>query len=158
MLNRFAAGPPLGGLLYQKLGFNAPFIFGIILTVIDFIGRLLVVERKEALKWGVDPWTTNHPSPTGEAENGEGVATDPLSTNPITTKSEHAHNPEPENAIPKQVGEAVSPPIGEMTIAASRNPPLTSWGVLLAICRSPRAVAAFINTLAYGYVGDQTLK
>ncbi|KAL5534540.1 hypothetical protein ACEPAG_1003 [Sanghuangporus baumii] len=49
------AAPPVGGALYDRFGFRSPFIFGIIVTGFDFLGRLLVVERKEALRWGYDP-------------------------------------------------------------------------------------------------------
>ncbi|KAH9921390.1 uncharacterized protein B0H18DRAFT_1086101 [Fomitopsis serialis] len=37
--------------LYDKFGFHGPFIFGIIITAIDLIGRLLVIERKHAILW-----------------------------------------------------------------------------------------------------------
>jgi Major Facilitator Superfamily len=47
--------PPIGGALYQRLGFNAPFIFSIGIVLLDLAGRLLVIERKHALPWGVDP-------------------------------------------------------------------------------------------------------
>ncbi|KAG2172966.1 hypothetical protein INT44_004707 [Umbelopsis vinacea] len=39
------SGPPIGA-LYHQLGFKAPFIFCIILATIDFIMRLLIVERR----------------------------------------------------------------------------------------------------------------
>ncbi|KAG2177477.1 hypothetical protein INT44_007988 [Umbelopsis vinacea] len=39
------SGPPIGA-LYHQLGFKAPFIFCIILAAIDFIMRLLIVERR----------------------------------------------------------------------------------------------------------------
>ena len=48
-------GPPVAGALYKRWGFRAPFIFGIIVTSIDFIARLLLIERHEAMRWGVDP-------------------------------------------------------------------------------------------------------
>ncbi len=44
-------GPPLGGLLFEKLGFRAPFLLGISLVFVDLIGRLLVIEKAEAVKW-----------------------------------------------------------------------------------------------------------
>lgn len=47
--------PPVAGILYQRWGFRAPFVFGIIFTGIDFLARLLLVERHEAMRWGVDP-------------------------------------------------------------------------------------------------------
>jgi DHA1 family solute carrier family 18 vesicular amine transporter 1/2 len=48
-------GPPVAGVLYQRWGFRAPFIFGIIITGIDLLARLLLIERYEAMRWGVDP-------------------------------------------------------------------------------------------------------
>jgi len=48
-------GPPVAGVLYKRWGFRAPFIFGIIVTGIDLIARLLLIERHEAMRWGVDP-------------------------------------------------------------------------------------------------------
>jgi MFS family permease len=44
-------GPPLGGVLFEKLGFRAPFILSIAFAAVDLIGRLLVIERVEAVKW-----------------------------------------------------------------------------------------------------------
>jgi len=52
---RLIAGPAPGGALYDKFGFRAPFIYCIALALFDIIGRILVIERKEALKWGFDP-------------------------------------------------------------------------------------------------------
>ncbi|KAJ7456492.1 MFS general substrate transporter [Mycena latifolia] len=51
----FLAGPPIGGALYSRFGFRGPFICGIIVSFIDLIGRLLIIERKDALLWDVDP-------------------------------------------------------------------------------------------------------
>jgi MFS family permease len=44
-------GAPLGGILYTKFGFRGPFIFGCLLAVFDIVGRLLVIERKDAIRW-----------------------------------------------------------------------------------------------------------
>ncbi|KAJ7071382.1 MFS general substrate transporter [Mycena amicta] len=51
----FLAGPPIGGALYGRWGWRAPFIFGVIMAVFDLVGRLLIIERKDALRWTVDP-------------------------------------------------------------------------------------------------------
>ena len=48
-------GPPVAGVLYKRWGFRAPFIFGIIVTGIDLLARLLLIERHEATSWGIDP-------------------------------------------------------------------------------------------------------
>ena len=50
-----AVGPPVGGLLYNHYGYRAPFIFGIIASVLDLLGRLLIIERRTANLYGVDP-------------------------------------------------------------------------------------------------------
>jgi hypothetical protein len=44
-------GPPLGGVLFEKLGFRAPFILSISFAAVDLIGRLLVVEKADAVEW-----------------------------------------------------------------------------------------------------------
>ncbi|KAK4704320.1 hypothetical protein P7C70_g1898, partial [Phenoliferia sp. Uapishka_3] len=44
-------GPPIGGLLYAKLGFLAPCVFALGLVAVDFTLRLLIIEKHEALIW-----------------------------------------------------------------------------------------------------------
>ncbi|KAK4052951.1 hypothetical protein OIO90_004075 [Microbotryomycetes sp. JL221] len=44
-------GPPVGGVLYDRLGYRAPFIFSLILIGIDALLRLAVIEKHVALKW-----------------------------------------------------------------------------------------------------------
>lgn len=44
-------GPPVGGVLYERLGYEAPFVFGLILVAIDMLLRLLIVEKHVALKY-----------------------------------------------------------------------------------------------------------
>ncbi|KAF9240378.1 major facilitator superfamily domain-containing protein, partial [Melanogaster broomeanus] len=39
-------GPPVGGALYGRLGYKAPFVFGIIFTAVDLVGRVLVDDRR----------------------------------------------------------------------------------------------------------------
>ena len=51
---RCIIGPPVGGVLYGRFGYRAPLVFGELCTLFDLIGRLLIIERKEAVTWGVD--------------------------------------------------------------------------------------------------------
>ncbi|KIY62829.1 MFS general substrate transporter [Cylindrobasidium torrendii FP15055 ss-10] len=39
-------GPPLGGVLYARLGWHSPFVLGIILAGLDMIGRFLIIEDR----------------------------------------------------------------------------------------------------------------
>ncbi|KAF8887788.1 major facilitator superfamily domain-containing protein [Infundibulicybe gibba] len=61
---RILVGPPVGGGFYARYGYRGPFIFGIATTLLDLIGRLLVIDRKEATWYGVDPAVV---SPVGES-------------------------------------------------------------------------------------------
>lgn len=51
-------GPPISGILFQKFGFRAPFIFGIICTALDLVGRFLIIEKSDAMKWQQEPRNT----------------------------------------------------------------------------------------------------
>ncbi|GAA5956568.1 hypothetical protein JCM3765_003486 [Sporobolomyces pararoseus] len=44
-------GPPAGGAIYQKFGWRGPFVFILIIVVIDLLMRLVIVEKHQALKW-----------------------------------------------------------------------------------------------------------
>lgn len=81
------AGPPIAGILYQRLGFRAPFIFGIIITAIDLLGRLLLIERREAMRWGVDPM--------GPAPKDEKVPGVPSSDAPAPVSGELQESKQP---------------------------------------------------------------
>jgi hypothetical protein len=48
-------GPPVGGAVYSTFGFRGPFIFVLLVIFLDFIGRIIIIERKNAILWGVDP-------------------------------------------------------------------------------------------------------
>ncbi|KAG8759496.1 hypothetical protein FRC14_005784 [Serendipita sp. 396] len=47
----FLVGPPVGGVLNDKLGYRSPFIFAICFCVLDLIGRLLIIEKDDAARW-----------------------------------------------------------------------------------------------------------
>ncbi|KAG0278642.1 hypothetical protein BGZ95_003498 [Linnemannia exigua] len=42
-------GPPLGGILYERGGYQAPFIFCCVMTLIDFACRALIIEEREEI-------------------------------------------------------------------------------------------------------------
>ncbi|GAA5856359.1 hypothetical protein JCM9279_005738 [Rhodotorula babjevae] len=46
-----AIGPPVGGVLYERLGYRAPFIFSIVLVAIDLALRIVMIEKHQALRW-----------------------------------------------------------------------------------------------------------
>jgi MFS family permease len=53
----FLLGPLLGGIIYDKVGYNAVFGMSFALVGLDLIMRVLVVEKKVASRWVEDPST-----------------------------------------------------------------------------------------------------
>jgi predicted MFS family arabinose efflux permease len=47
----FLIGPPIGGIMNEKIGYRSPFILSMGACLLDLIGRLLVIERDQAEKW-----------------------------------------------------------------------------------------------------------
>ncbi len=118
--------------MYQHLGFRAPFIFGIILTVIDFIGRVLVIERSKAIKWGVDPWDPLQSSET--VSRGEQArVTKPEASSP---GGDHA-NLQAQAKLSDKEAEGAS---SKITAEWTSQPPvsskkLTNWGILVTLMK-----------------------
>ncbi|TFK40896.1 major facilitator superfamily domain-containing protein [Crucibulum laeve] len=115
-------GPPVGGALYERFGYRGPIVFGLIVTVLDLLGRLFIVERKDAILWGVDP-----------AASVVSMPEDVASTSGAQQKApESKHQDGPQH-----------PP---------NSRPLSLINVVVRLCKSPRAVVAFVITLTYGLV------
>ena len=154
------AGPPIAGVLYERLGFRAPFIFGIIVTGIDLLARLLLIERHEAMKWGIDPM-----------EIAAGSEKDPETASGITgvERTEQSLVPEHQPAVREfakdsAAGESEGNARVEVEEKAgegdqtqdqpqeSKQPRVTLLPhvVLLKLIRSPRAGVCIILTLIWG--------
>lgn len=127
----------LGGILYEHFGFRGPIILGIIATAVDLIGRLLIIERKDALKWSVDPAAPSS-SKKEQIESG-GMA--------AASKSEKDGGSMAGQSAPREVTEIPSP---STAIAPIRHAPLSLIGVVRKLARSPRALAVMLNVLVYG--------
>jgi MFS family permease len=121
----FLAGPPAGGALYSRFGFRGPFVCGIALSVFDLVGRLLIVERKDALKWGIDP-AAAPPVEGADAEAGGGDAEE-------KTRAEGS----PDRTAPAQGSERDRTTVSLVSVFAR-------------LCRSPRAGVVIAVTFLYG--------
>ncbi|KAK4704865.1 hypothetical protein P7C70_g1339, partial [Phenoliferia sp. Uapishka_3] len=69
-------GPPVGGVLYARMGYRAPFVFSLCLIFCDFVLRLLVIEKHVALKWiraGVEIPGFEAPGYTAPSESTSGA-------------------------------------------------------------------------------------
>lgn len=126
-------GPPLGGAIYTRFGFRGPFVFGIIGALIDLAGRLLIIERKNALKWGFDP----HVVP----ESKKAVdATMPTDTPAEDIESKKADE---KPAVVETQSAATS-----IVQAKTRPIHIVVWKIL----KQPRAVAVSYITFVYGVI------
>ncbi|KAG6852336.1 hypothetical protein C0995_007501, partial [Termitomyces sp. Mi166 len=63
-------GPPIGGALFARFGYRGPFVVCLAATVIDLIARLLIIERKEALQYGMDPHQFDESEDGGKGKSG----------------------------------------------------------------------------------------
>ncbi|KAH7912738.1 major facilitator superfamily domain-containing protein [Hygrophoropsis aurantiaca] len=85
-------GPAAGGALYARWGYRAPFVFGMIFTAVDFIGRVLVVEN---------PLASQDVAPSESIEDKERSPTASGDPNPTQSEPQSSLTPsnEPELSI-----------------------------------------------------------
>lgn len=112
--------------MYERFGFRGPFIFGIIFSLVDLIGRFLIIERCDSVKWGYDPLSLGSQTAESDQEktSGQDVNAPPDAI---------------EVDVPGQGAEANNPP-----------KPLSFIEVMVRLVKSPRAIAAIVISLLYG--------
>lgn len=150
------SGSPIGGALYSRFGFHAPFIFGILCAALDLIARLFVIERHEAVEWDFDPWNTVAPS------NASTVTLEAASPPPTEVMSKLASVVDPKEA--KRQSKEPHPTVAESPrrfsiFGRTLGPestlvrkPSSITTVFANLMKSPRALTAlamsFINGVA----------
>ncbi|KAL8883898.1 MAG: hypothetical protein Q9215_007934 [Flavoplaca cf. flavocitrina] len=77
------AAPVLGGVVYKKAGYPGVFGIGFAILAIDFIMRLLLIEKKTAAKWekqdnGTEDNTNRQDDDTATGEDGDDNEEEPL--------------------------------------------------------------------------------
>ncbi len=132
-------GPPAGGALYGKFGIRGPFIFTILVTAVDFVLRCLIIERKTAILYGVDPAAP--PPPSEDVAEEEGIKDETKTGESIAMTVQVGGEQQEGTQLEAQPSEL-------------RDQPLSLFGVLKVFLKSPRAIATIYNTLTYGYVCD----
>lgn len=160
-------GPPVAGVLYKRWGFRAPFIFGIIVTGIDLLARLLLIERHEAMRWGIDPMAVAAGGKEEDPEAASGAT--------VADREQSALEPQPVAQEPTSasvVGEGDGGARAEIEEKAregdqterqpreSEQPRVTLLPhiVLFKLMRSSRAAVCIILTLIWGlgWAGQET--
>jgi DHA1 family solute carrier family 18 vesicular amine transporter 1/2 len=160
-------GPPVAGSLYKRWGFRAPFIFGIIVTGIDLLARLLLIERHEAMRWGIDPMAIAASGKEKDPEAASGVTVvdraERSALEPRPAVQELARDStfgEGEGGAKVEIEKAREGNRAEKQPQESKQPRVTLLPhiVLLKLMRSPRAAVCFILTLIWGlgWAGQET--
>ncbi|WVF68416.1 hypothetical protein IAT40_003181 [Kwoniella sp. CBS 6097] len=143
--------PPIGGALYQRLGWHAPFIFCIIICAVDLVLRLFVIEQKDLREWQAKHNASlQSPSSTSEKtaprEEGDIPAADSSATTTAT-----------ENEAAQALATSGGDPVDVIGKSAGPGPKkdvveLSPWGVLVTLMSSGRGMTAFWITFVYGMV------
>lgn len=150
----FLVGPPVGGALYNAFGFRGPFIFAIIVSMVDFVGRLLIIERKDALRWGVDPAAVVEVRMTvmNICLNDHIVQQEASKHGPEDEKKaegEVQENPTTSQANPTDLTQQVS----ESSVVTQAPPErLPLLKVVATLLKSPRAMVTIMITLIQAFV------
>jgi MFS transporter, DHA1 family, solute carrier family 18 (vesicular amine transporter), member 1/2 len=139
----------MGGILYSRLGYRAPFIFGEVCTILDLFGRLLIIECKDLRKWQTDPSSISTNTRTEEPRPDQtDTAEDKLEAK-YQSQSMATNSPVPdgisENAV---AGEALSNAEPTLIIRAK---PLSLHVVVIRLMKSSRALVALCLGLVWGY-------
>jgi len=141
-------GPPVGGSLYERFGFRGPYIFVVIVAFGDLIGRLLVIERKDALKYGFDPMEEVQ-LPVKEPKRKSGDTND-LTSSSTQTPAETGSSIDPSEktagATPK-----IEPHMPVDNVSSANQVQLSFATVMVKLLLTPRAMAAAFMAFLYGY-------
>ncbi|KDQ54891.1 hypothetical protein JAAARDRAFT_38007 [Jaapia argillacea MUCL 33604] len=138
------AGPPIGGALYDRFGYRAPFIFGIGISVVDLIGRLLIIEHPNTDSLRAPPHDLPPSSSDPEARPTLLHDSPPSQTMSVSQATLHA-----DAQSPNRPGETRRSPknASELPNIQETRPFMKA---VANLARSPRALTALFITAMYG--------
>lgn len=152
---RLLIGPPAGGALYSRFGYRGPFVFGMAATVIDLVGRLLIIERKEALCHGVDP--AANPNAGADKDNERHIRGVHDNSEIPSASQEKGNGVDSAQSGPNAgaIVELLRTADAEDPASPGTKKSLSLLAVVMKLAKSTRALIAFFITLVYGYVLPQ---
>ena len=147
---RFLVGPPVAGALDSRLGFRAPFILGVIITSVEFLCRLLIIDRPEAARWDASLRSlVQEKNPSRDRVYGATDAAEKREEQPqeaaVAVQPANEENTYPPQRVPSRRS-----PISANT--QHHAPQLTIVGLLLRLLKSSRAMTPVFLTLIFGSV------
>ncbi|GAA5989368.1 hypothetical protein JCM5350_005690 [Sporobolomyces pararoseus] len=161
-------GPPAGGSLFEKFGWRGPFVFILVIVVIDLLMRLVIVEKHQALKWvrngvvikgfeapGYNEGKSENVKQQGELEEEEEEEGD------VEARTLHEPNPTRNEKLETPPGSSTDQPQRRISDdprseSPSSPPPTKSklpshWTGLFEMMKNPRALTSFLLTLLNGF-------
>lgn len=141
MSHSILLGPPSGGALYTRAGFRGPFIISITATAADLIARLLIIERKQAIRHGYDPAAPSAPPEELERPSVLHI----IAGGPDKTL-------EPSGSPEDHKDAEMHTSVAGATTPAEDVKSLSLPAALRVLLKSSRALTVTYNTLIYGYV------
>ena len=147
--NSLLIGPPVGGALFDRFGILGPCLFGIAMVSIDLFGRLLVIERREALGWGYEPNidASDH-APNSASHVGLQYGSFTSESGDRGHQTSHVSVPGEAHSTDSLLG----PEADRLGAPAFHDyhDPISLFQVIRGLCMSSRAVAAVLNGFVYG--------
>ncbi|KAI5474614.1 hypothetical protein MNV49_002746 [Pseudohyphozyma bogoriensis] len=148
-----AIGPPVGGILAERMGYRSPFVFALCLLFVDLVLRILIVEKHVALQWiqkGVEIPGFEAPGYTPEPTSPTTSSATSIPVN--VTTSAPTTTPAPEANVEGGQEDDLSDEKKESTEGTARH-----YAAFLDMLVNPRALASFALALFYGGVIGGTL-
>lgn len=147
-IRRLVIGPPMGGALYSRFGFRAPFILGEVCTVVDLLGRILIIERKDLINWNVEPEALSgvYDSQADLVSYDNDTVDDTTENTPLLYSS----GPPPTDITSIGSVDDHNGTWSPNAYVAVRDQPLSLVAVVTKLAKSRRALVALIITFSYG--------
>jgi len=131
-------------------------LFGIVVISIDLLGRLLLIERREALAWGFDPVTNFNAScdhaPITSDNAGPQYGTFTAETGLSGQRgqqSSHISVSGEADSTDLLLNRELADARGALPVHIQHEP-ISLSKVIRGLCMSSRAMAAVVNSLVYG--------
>jgi hypothetical protein len=149
-------GPPVGGALFDRFGIRGPSLFGILVISIDLIGRLLLIERREALAWECDPVADMSASYEHDPISSD-YAGPQYGTFTSETGLSDQRGLQVSHISAARGADSTDSLLDRETVDAHEallvhipHEPISLLKVIRGLCMSSRAMAAVVSSLVYG--------
>lgn len=159
-------GPPAGGAIYEKFGWRGPFVFILVIVVLDLLMRLVIVEKHQALKWvrngvvikGFEAPGYNEGKSENVKQQGELEEEEEEEEGDVEARTLHESNPTrkekletPPGSSTEQSQRTAVDDLANDTLPPTQSKLPSHWTGLFEMMKNPRALTSFLLTLLNGF-------